>query len=911
MSGLSGSGWLTALRVARREARRAKGRSALVVALIGLPVFALAFAAVSYDSFRLTTEQELDRELGAADAEVQWPYRGPLQQDPTGRGYIGDERRTEPATEAELLGALPPGSRATPVVERYVDLRTAAGVGSLRAHGLDLTDPLVEGLARVVSGRAATADDEVAVTHQAADRLGATIGDTVTTADESRSYTVVGIVEFPATLRELVVFRPDALPTAEPVRGFASWLVATPEPVTWGQVRELNRDGLLVRSRAVQLDPPPESELYPELGVQEPGGDGRELAAGALITGLALLEVVLLAGPAFAVGARRRRRDLALVAATGGTPGHQRRIVLADGVVLGAAGAVVGIVLGVVAALAAQPLLEEYVWQARAGGYRFFPLALLGVAGLAVLTGLAAALVPAAVAARQHVVDALAGRRGVTRSGKRWLLLGLVLAATGAAVAAWGAWRVSTTLVLAGLIIGELGLVLCTPTLVGLIARGGRLTPLPVRIALRDTARNRAAAAPAISAVMAAVAGSLALGIFLSSDQARQDASYQEALPLGSAAVQYEWWGPDTASEPEVLASEHHDAVREVVSANLSVDRFHDVSVPTCPEGGEATGCRVRVPVPEENQCPARQVARELTAEEQRAAAQDERCQHSPGFTSLHLASAVVDDGELLPVLTRASAEEVAAARAVLADGGVVVTDPRKVRDGTVTVSVIDDETERPGGDGRSLTAPGYALTTAEGAEMAFLSPATLERSGLDERVVATLAHTSAAPDQTQRDALRAALRELNPNLNLYIERGTPTDANPLLLVLAAAAGVVTLGAAGIATGLAGADRRPDLSTLAAVGASPRLRRLLSLSQSGVVAGLGTALGAVAGTGAAFAVLFALNRRGATSWPSPDPYPLEMPWAALGVLLAVPVVAMLGAGLLTRSRLPIERRRLG
>jgi putative ABC transport system permease protein len=35
---------------------------------------------------------------------------------------------------------------------------------------------------------------------------------------------------------------------------------------------------------------------------------------------------------------------------------------------------------------------------------------------------------------------------------------------------------------------------------------------------------------------------------------------------------------------------------------------------------------------------------------------------------------------------------------------------------------------------------------------------------------------------------------------------------------------------------------------------------------------------------------------------------LTVPWQALGIMLAVPLVAMLGAGLLTRSRLPIERR---
>ena len=49
-------------------------------------------------------------------------------------------------------------------------------------------------------------------------------------------------------------------------------------------------------------------------------GDGDYIAIVALIVAMALLEVVLLAGPAFAVGARRQARTLALMAASGGTP---------------------------------------------------------------------------------------------------------------------------------------------------------------------------------------------------------------------------------------------------------------------------------------------------------------------------------------------------------------------------------------------------------------------------------------------------------------------------------------------------------------------------------------------------------------------------------------------------------------
>jgi putative ABC transport system permease protein len=141
------------------------------------------------------------------------------------------------------------------------------------------------------------------------------------------------------------------------------------------------------------------------------------------------------------------------------------------------------------------------------------------------------------------------------------------------------------------------------------------------------------------------------------------------------------------------------------------------------------------------------------------------------------------------------------------------------------------------------------------------------------------------------------------------VETGPEDDNAPLLYLLAAASTLITLGAAGTATGLAAADGRADLATLAAAGATPGMRRLLSLSQAGVIAGIGSVLGVVAGTGAGFAVLATTNLSRAGEWPAPTPYPLAVPWLNLSLTFAVPLVAMVGAGLLTRSRLPIERRR--
>ncbi len=76
-----------------------------------------------------------------------------------------------------------------------------------------------------------------------------------------------------------------------------------------------------------------------------------------------------------------------------------------------------------------------------------------------------------------------------------------------------------------------------------------------------------------------------------------------------------------------------------------------------------------------------------------------------------------------------------------------------------------------------------------------------------------------------------------------------------------------------------------------------------------MIAGLGSLLGTAAGLGGSVAVLVALNRGYADLWPAPTPYPIAVPWLNVGIaVLVVPLVAMLGAGLLTRSRLPIERR---
>ncbi|MFG1778390.1 FtsX-like permease family protein [Micromonospora sp. NPDC049051] len=883
--------WWAALRIARREARRARGRTALVLAMITLPVLVLTFTAVSWRMSELTPVERADRQLGAADAELNWVTRIPIVQSAWAETWRTDPEEAppaEPVTAEQVTALLPAGSRVIPL-RRWVSFDARIGErvdDTLTGRAVDLADPLGRGLVRFHSGRAPAGPGEIAVSPAGLRRLDVRLGGTVTSGDGVRSWRVVGVAEYPDDLGPVVTLHPsDGRMETEPG---TSWLVDLPGAPDETLFRRLNAHGVLVHARV----PAPASGTvtFPPYGRSPLDVEG--MSVSVLVGGLGLLEVVLLVGPAFAVGVRRRRRDLALVAVAGGDDVHLRRIVLADGVVLGALGAVVGVTLGVAAAFAGRSLVEQHLFGVRFGAYRWWPEAIAAIAAVAVLAGVLAALAPAWTAARQDVVAGLAGRRTPPAHRRRWLTVGAVLAVGGAAVAAFGAARTAPAVILAGLVLGELGLVFATPTLVGLLARLGRSLPLAPRIALRDASRNRSSTAPAISAVMAAVAGSVAVGVYLASDDARSATMYLPTLPAATVLVT----GSDGVSLPDL------SRVSEAARAHLGGRTVAPLAEPRC---GTATDLCVVSPVlPAERVCPWTP-GDGLSQAEQRRARADARCTGPEDHYGRYF-HVLVDDGTALPVLTDAATEDIAAATAVLRAGGAVVTDPRYVRDGRVDVRVTRAGQARPDSPAVTTVAA-YPLPTALGADRLLLSPAAAERLGLRVHPLGWAITADGAPDEDRQDRFVAAVRPLGAHVE--IDQGAQANAGrPLLLLLAAAAGVITVGAAGIATGLAAAEGRADLSTLAAVGAGPGLRRLLSLCQSGVIAVLGSALGIVAGLGSASIILTALNRRYAALWPIPEPYPVVVPWITLGVLVVVPLVAMLGAGLLTRSRLPIERR---
>lgn len=931
------SGWRPAVRIARRDALRARGRSALIVAMVALPVLALTAADVLARSAQLDPDEEVARQLGQTQARLESGYGGgPVMQVPDPRlgsldvgteGGTGSSEGSGPAERVDPLAVAPARYRVLTSQSGSVETRTRAGIATASWDEVLAWDPAFAGRYELRAGAAPARAGEVAVTSELFGRLGVELGGTVELTEPQREVTVTGVVDqvgYPSM--DGFFARPgELIGRGVTANDLPSVYLAGDRAVTWPDVLALNEAGVFVASRAVLLDPPPRSAVpyYEESGFSDTSIVVWTVLALTVIVALAALEVTLLAGAAFAVGARRQARTLGLVAATGGASTHVRRIVLAGGLVLGLVGAVVGVALGLVVAAVAMPVLTGLA-DADFGHYDVRPLELLAVAALGLGTGLMAAALPARTAARQDPVVALTGRRGQVRTARKVPVIGLLLVAVGVGAAALGSVLAlalttglnptngSSTAVVAGLIAGgaalaQVGLVIASPAVIGLVARWSRRLPLAGRLAMRDAARHRGRSAPAMAAVLTAVTGSTALLLYVTAQDASDRESYVPSWPAmtgGLALTEYDY---DAATGEEAQAPIDPRQVEDVLRPELPP--FDATVVTSTAEGCGGTICEpgyVSAVPPPENECPIWQDNREPTDEERRRFADDWRCTGAGAglVVSGNLGGTAVGGGDVVALVSGGAPS--AAATETLARGGVVVFRRGLVReDGTVLFDVVSGEAAQAAAESgeepeaRQVSLPAtYVRVDTRAASSAVYSPEAAAALGLATRPGAMLLRFDELPSTDQEEAARAALQAAGIDTFLTVERGYTSDYGLGLLALVVGAGVITLGASGVATGLAQADARADHATLAAVGAAPRLRRTLAAAQALTIAGLGTALGIAAGFVPAVALIGAV-----------ESLDLVIPWVRLlTVLVVIPLLAGTSAWLLTRSRVPLERR---
>jgi putative ABC transport system permease protein len=865
--------WAPAVRMARREAWRAKGRSILVLTMIALPVLAVTAADVVIATSEVKGGEAVERRIGGADALVRVD-RGVTNvvqlPDPDEASGWNSRRRASFRTLDDVSEALGRDVEGVEIVRGGRQVRTDAGATYAELVETDLTSPLATGTFRVAEGRVPEAVGEVAVNGDLAARGPYAVGDDLDFADGS-TLTVVGIVENAMVRGSAIAVAPPGGFELETAPGQHSWLVDAGGPVTWADVQALNAIGATVWSRSVLTDPPPDSEISSELGYAT-STDDAWLAVVGLVVVMALLEVVLLAGPAFAVIARRLQRSLALMAANGATPPQARKVVLASALVLGGAGAAVGVGLGLVVAWAALPVVQRFS-DSYLGPYDVPWLHLLGIAGFGLLSALLAAVVPAWLASRQDVVAVLAGRRGDRKPSLRSPLLGVMLLGVGAALAAYGAARQGGEYVIAvSAIVAVLGMILLIPVVVVVLARLARRLPLPLRFAVRDAARHRTRTVPAVAAVAATVAGVVALGIGNASDAEESRATYTPMLAMGLASVSPPE-GVDVARVEEVLDRYVPDAtVTEVWGPPNSVRRYTWVD--------------------------ARVAGTESVLS---------------GWSGTLSGFPVSRDGTVPAHLTTMTDDERTAAEDVLAQGGALVFTDQGIRaDEVRLVAHVDGRRGPPDVTRATVPAVFVETTQLEARAQGVLSQEAAAALGLTP-VVDGLVVGGAEITESQEQDVNEALLALDAEASMYVERGYQNDDETVIiqLVLGALAAVLMLGGTLTATFLSLSDARPDLATLSAVGASPRSRRAVAASYALVIALVGAVLGVAVGLIPGIAVTYPLT---GASWvqemdPSLPSHFLAVPWLLIGSLvIALPVVTALLVALFTRSRLPMVAR---
>ncbi|MER7704878.1 FtsX-like permease family protein [Kitasatospora sp. NPDC097605] len=953
--------WRVALRIARRDALRAKGRSALVVAMVALPVLGVTGADVFFRSAELDPVEKIERTMGQADASLEILDRGAIvlqTPDPevdrkittvddakkeNGKPVLTPEQqRGLDTAPADLARQLLPGATLVPLREGpFITTSTAEGLANVRITELDLADPVWQGRFDLVKGRAPSADHEIAVTQAFLDTSGLKIGDRTSPRGlEATPYTITGVAEYPGDLRSVGLFaRPGALmdqlarlPGADSgSHGRTSvsdevndWLVKMPAGTTldWAKVVELNKYGFLVGSRTVLLDPPPRSEVpfYVDQdsrgrGSSTPFLDRASVVVLGTVMGMALLEIVLLAGPAFAVGARRSRRQLGLLAAGGGDRAQVRAVVLGGGVVLGLAGAVVGLVLGVGLVALLRTRAEEFSGE-RFGHFDLQPLDLLGIALIGLVTGLLAAVVPAVQASRQDVVAALTGRDTLKPPSKKLALLGLLMLGGGSALALLGAtgdFGGRSLSVLGGSALAELGMVALSPYLVGLFGRLGRWLPLGPRLALRDSVRHRGRTAPAVAAVMAAVAGSVAVGIYTVSSDEEQRRQYVASGPDHSVVLSAGWGaGSDGSLLPQMRGAVQNSVPG--LGSRADVQRVNyqgDCMISRDGECGWAS-----LVMPEERRCPNRGInALRMGPEEfERLAREDPRCQEERISRGSPFGMVQAGDAALLRNLYDVTDQ---AAVQALAAGKAIVFDERYIKDGKAILELTEPrDANNPEAEPtiHPVTVDAHLAAAPLGPTgQVVLNPDTAKSIGLTTRDIGSVWRPDGPTADGAEQKARAALARLADGVQFEIERGYQSPGDLVTLGLTLFAGLVALGAAGIATGLAAADSQRDLTTLAAVGAAPRIRRTLSGFQCGVIAAMGAVLGAIAGVVPAIAlrkVEGAANAYPGMSLQEQEAQGIVVfPWLNIGAtVILLPLLAVALAALLTRSRISLLRR---
>jgi putative ABC transport system permease protein len=746
-----------------------------------------------------------------------------------------------PGTTRNLPGVISSIEKAYGPASVVYDEPIATGqTGGADLRAENPSAPYTRALLALNSGHYPTGPGQVAVTAGLAQLYRLTIGSTWhvparTGADAGRAFAVTGIVEDPSNLLdEFALVAPGQLAGHGQLTSSA-------------QVRIFLGESLDSAAAAAAGDVIPKDAI-----VSAPAPSNSVISAASVVLIISVIGLVfigLVATAAFTVMAQRRQRALGMLASLGATEADVRFVLIADGLIGGVTGAIIG------AAAALGGWLWYYPRLATATAHRIDPFDLPWTAVvigllLAVATSVLAAVWPGRAVSKIPAVAAISGRVDAPQLVRRSLRPGLIFLVAGLFVlfasGGLGGGQGPPYVVIAGLLCCEIACALLAPFVVDRLARRAWRAPLASRLALRDLARYRSRSGAALAAVSFAVF-------------------------IGTVVI--------------VLASVRYDDALDYVAPNMASNQlilYNPGNDPSQYQPGQS--------VPAAKLAAAHQQADVLAAE-----------MHAPAPLALDLAVSVnVPQAPGQPGLNQSG--QLMSLNGRGASGPIYVATPALLKAFGISPSEVDPHADvltmrslLPSTSGLALVNGNFLAQGPAGcpAGMCILNPVI--------QVLSKLPAGAWAPNLVVTESAVRALHETIVPVGWFIQ--APSALNPVQLNAArqdafslgttietksgapslgeisngATIGglLLALGVLAMTVGLIRSETAGDLRTLTAAGARARTRRALAGVTTGVIAFLGAALGAVA---ACLAVLAWSHSELTTTFGN-------VPWSDIGLLV--------------------------
>jgi putative ABC transport system permease protein len=816
------------VRWAWRLYRREWRRQALVLCLL---IVAIAATIVGLGATTNAAQLRANPTFGTADTLLTLPG-----SDPDVSGDMSALREKFGVVESIAHQSAPiPGS-----------------VASLDVRAEDPNGPYGHVMLRLDSGRYPTGTDEVAFTAQAAKTFDVHVGGQWSL--NGRDLQVVGVVENPLNLLDQFAL-------------LAPGQASTPQSVS-----------VLLNAGAHGLD----SFRWPShaglsYSSRSEANEALIAAAVLVISTLGLVFIGLMAVAGFAVMAHRRQRALGMLGSLGATDRHLRLVVLANGAAVGSTAAIVGGVIGLVAWFAFAPTLES-ITNHRIDRFALPWWAIVTALLLAFVTAVAAAWWPARAVARMSAMTALSGRPPRPQPAHRFAVFGGVLFAGGIVLLAFADGR-RVGFILGGTAATVIGLLFFAPLGIRLLAAVGRHSTIAVRLALRDLVRYQARSGAALGAITLAIGVAATIAINASASQTPNPVGNLAPNQLILHVSRGGSGDPLPALSPTQMPAAEN-ALKGVATSlhasTLQLDEAYDAtSVPVSLNGASVAPTET---TPGQGGTASGEPSGYMTAVLANVTQLDRGTRIS-SMETLYVATPAVLARYGIAASDIASGVDIISARTDLA--GLQLFDPM-----TPGPNATPDQRNQRGNEFfKPKIQVMSKLPRYSSGAVTLLTPHALQKVGLATLPAGWLLQTSHPLTKAQVDlATTAAARA-----GLYVETRRPaTSLAPLRNGATAAGMLLALGVLAMTVGLIRSETSGDVRTLAATGAKSGTRRALTGATSGALA----FLGAVIGTGGAYAALLA--------WYRSDLTPLgRLPVVDLVLILAgLPILASVGGWLL-------------